>query len=82
MSQLQQASGQPASLPSNSLSQCLRELFTTIEEVYESGQSIGDAGKFFGLLEGSTELLPVSVLRKIRYWNYCTVNSVLNVHRL
>ena len=62
LSRLQQALVEPAAVPSSSLGQCLRELFASIEEAYEGGQSIGDAERFFSLLEGSTELLPVSVL--------------------
>ena len=47
-------------LSSNSLGQCLREMFLAIEELYECGVNIGSPEKFFELVEGSMNTMPVS----------------------
>ena len=55
--------GEEVGLPSNNLAQCLKELFSCIEELYEGGHNIGEAEKLFTLLEMSMDTLPVSVGR-------------------
>ena len=45
----------------NSLEQSMRELYFTIEQLYEDGKNIGTAEKFFSLVEANISLMPVSV---------------------
>ena len=56
-----QATGEHVGLSSgNQLVSCVRELFLSIEELYEGGVVIGTPEKFFGLLEQSLDTLPVN----------------------
>ena len=65
MTQVQAASGHTHLLPSNSLEQCVRELFSTIEQLYEEGNNIGTSERFFNLVEANIAYMPV------RFENCC-----------
>lgn len=63
MIQQQKAAGSETqqALSSNNLGQCLREMFLTIETLYERGVNIGAPEKFFELVEGSINTISVSM---------------------
>ena len=58
---LKEMAGANHDSPRNTLVQCLKDLFMTIEECYAGGQgiSIGEPEKFFNLVEESIDTLPV-----------------------
>ena len=59
MTQVQAVSGHAH--PSNSLEQSMRELFATIEQLYEEGTNIGTSERFFNLVEANITSMPVRV---------------------
>ena len=65
MTQIQAASGHAHLLPSSSLEQCMRELFSTIEQLYEEGTNIGTSEQFFNLVEANIASMPVRLADKI-----------------
>ena len=58
MTQIHATSGH-THLPSNSLEQCMGELFSAIEQLYEEGTNIGSSEQFFNLVEASIASMPV-----------------------
>lgn len=63
MTQIQAVSGHTH--PSNSLEQCMGELFAAIERLYEEGANIGTSEQFFSLVEANIASMPVSLLTAI-----------------
>ena len=59
---LKDKTGQDILPPKNTLGQCQRDLFLAIEDCYDGGRgiNIGEPDKFFDLVEGNVDALPVS----------------------
>ena len=48
-------------LSSHQLLQCVHDIFTSTQEVFEQGSYIGEPKTFFALVEEGRDLLPVSM---------------------
>ena len=59
MTQVLAATGHTHPLPSNRLEDTMRELFGTIEQLYEDGTNIGASERFFALVESNMASMPV-----------------------
>ena len=51
----------PGGSSKSNLGHCLKDLFMTVEQLYECGANIGSPDLFFGLVERSLDTMPVSV---------------------
>ena len=60
MTNVVKATGHAYPSQPNNLEQSMRELFATIEQLYEGGTNIGTAESFFSLVEANISSMPVS----------------------